>query len=129
MTSRGSRRRPLSGNELKERGRREAPLLFVSVLPSSAWVLEGGGSGSQVQVRDYVASLSSLAKLSGTLDIYLMNIINDMDDENSRSEEVLFQSGTFLGPIVSGAVVLESKNYCRDTLCSCDTVLHGAADF
>lgn len=26
MTSRGSRRRLLSGNELKERGRREAPL-------------------------------------------------------------------------------------------------------
>lgn len=30
MTSRGSRRRLLSGNELKERGRREAPLLFVN---------------------------------------------------------------------------------------------------
>jgi len=29
MTSRGSRRLLLSGNELKERGRREAPLLFV----------------------------------------------------------------------------------------------------
>lgn len=31
MTSRGSRRRLLSGNELKERGRREAPLFFCSV--------------------------------------------------------------------------------------------------
>lgn len=31
MTSRGSRRLLLSGNELKERGRREAPLLFVVV--------------------------------------------------------------------------------------------------
>lgn len=29
MTSRGSRRLLLSGNELRERGRREAPLLFV----------------------------------------------------------------------------------------------------
>jgi hypothetical protein len=29
MTSLGSRRLLLSGNELKERGRREAPLLFV----------------------------------------------------------------------------------------------------
>ncbi len=33
MTSRGSRRLLLSGNELKERGRREAPLLFVVRAP------------------------------------------------------------------------------------------------
>lgn len=32
MTSRGSRRLLLSGNELKERGRREAPLLFLHTL-------------------------------------------------------------------------------------------------
>lgn len=58
-----------------------------------------------------------------------MIIINDMGGENSRSEEVLFQPVTFLGPLVGGAVVLEPKNYCRDTLCLCDTVLHGVADF
>ena len=34
MTSRGSRRRPLSGSELKERGRREAPFSIIEFLIS-----------------------------------------------------------------------------------------------
>lgn len=39
MTSRGSRLRLLSGSELKERGRREAPLLFVvsAIHEANSW--------------------------------------------------------------------------------------------
>lgn len=46
MTSRGSRRRLLSGSELKEQGRREAPLFVVGVnnqVMLTAFFFGGGG--------------------------------------------------------------------------------------